>query len=70
VGLCRIHIRLDLCIYCALSRQRWRHGIRSSGMAPDPGHLLPNAPGKPPVPGDGHTVVKSESLTGKLLLGG
>ena len=35
-------------VYCALAREGWRKSLRSSA---DPCHLLPDPPGKPPLPG-------------------
>src|SRR5467141_3484220 len=52
VGLCRIHIRVDLGICCALSGKRWLGSIHAADIAAAPCHLLCDPPGKSAVAGD------------------
>jgi hypothetical protein len=54
VGLCRIHIRMDLGYCCALSSERWPESVRAADIAAAPRDLLCDTAGKPPVPGHSH----------------
>src|SRR2546429_4392827 len=47
VGLCRIHIRMDLCVFCALSCWRWAESILAAGIIAAPSRLLPYPPCEP-----------------------
>ena len=56
VGLCRIHLRMDLGICCALSGERWPESVPAGDIAVATGHLLCDSAGKPPVPGHSHPL--------------
>src|SRR5215469_14033838 len=71
VGLCRIHIRMDLCVFCALSCWRWSNSLLAVGVIGAPSRLLLYPPSEPPVPGHRHTdLVKTRKLTGASILPG
>jgi hypothetical protein len=57
VGLCGIHIRVDLGICCALSCERWPDSIRAADIAAAPRHLLRDPATKSAVAGKSHRRV-------------
>src|ERR1700719_1060628 len=44
MGLCRIHIRIYLCLFCALSCRRRPNSVRPTGIAGAPRRLLSDPP--------------------------
>src|SRR6202162_6622490 len=63
MGLCRIHIRIYLCLFCALSCRRRPNSVRPTGIGGAPRRLL-SAPHCARVSGQSHVAIGQNQDSG------